>query len=281
MNYFYLISIILAFSMQDVMKKAYTKKNSGGVFFFSVLTSLSAALFFVITSGGLEWNYKVMPYALAFAAGYSIVIVFGVLALRYGSLSLTSLMISYSLMIPALYGLIFLNEPTSFGFWPGVMLLVISLILINKRDERAPISWRWLICALLAFLGNGFCTVFQKMQQMAFNGAYKNEFMIMALFVVAVILGIFSFNREKEHISKYAKNGWYFGVLSGIFNGITNLFVMILSGRMSASLMFPLISAGGIIITYIISKTVYKEELTRRQFAGFILGVASVIFLNL
>lgn len=281
MNYFYLITIILALSAQNVMKKAYTKKNSGGVYFFSVLSCLCAALFFVVTSGGLEWDRKVIPYALAFAMAYSISIVFGLMAIQYGSLSLTSLVMSYSLMIPTLYGLVFLNETISFGFWPGVILLVISMVLINQKVDKSPITWRWMICALFAFLGNGLCVVFQKMQQITFDGAYKNELMIMALLAVAVVLGIFSFSQERESIPKYAKKGWYFGALNGILNGITNLFVMLLSGRMAASLMFPLISAGGIIITYVISKLVYEEKLTKRQFVGFVLGVLSVIFLNI
>lgn len=281
MNSFYLISIIIALSMQNVMKKNYTKKCHGGVYFFGVLTSLSATLFFLLTSKGLEWNPKVIPYALAFAVAYSVTIVFGVLAIQYGALSLTSLVISYSLMIPTLYGLVFLDESVGLGFWPGLVLLVISLVLINKKIDQTPISWRWIFCALLAFLGNGFCTVFQKMQQVAFGGAYKSELMIMALLVVAITLSVISLMKEKESISKYVKEGWCFGAFSGIFNGITNLFVMLLSSRMSASLMFPLISAGGIVVTYIISKFAYKEKLSKRQFIGFVLGVASVIFLNI
>ena len=105
--------------------------------------------------------------------------------------------------------------------------------------------------------------------------------MIVALVSGAVVLTIVSFIKEGKQISNYIKNGWLFGLLSGLFNGILNLLVMILSGRVSASFMFPLISAGGIIVTYLISKWVYKEELTKRQFVGFILGIASVIFLNI
>ena len=50
---------------------------------------------------------------------------------------------------------------------------------------------------------------------------------------------------------------------------------------MAASLMFPLISAGGIILTYIVSRFAYKEKLSLNQNIGVVLGVAAVIFLNL
>lgn len=281
MNVFYLISIILAMSLQNAVKKAYTNKNGGGVYFFGVLTCLSATLFFVVTSGGFEWNLKVLPYSLAFATAYSVTIVAGVLAINCGSLSLTSLVVSYSLMIPTLYGLVFLKESISFGFYPGILLLVISLVLINKKAESEPVNFKWMIYAILAFLGNGMCTVFQKMQQVAFDGAYKNELMIIALISGALVLGILSLIKERKQIGTYAKQGWYFGALSGVFTGTVNLFVMVLSGKMSASLMYPLISAGGIIATYLISRWIYKEELTKRQLIGFVLGIASVIFLNI
>ena len=64
-------------------------------------------------------------------------------------------------------------------------------------------------------------------------------------------------------------------------NGLTNMLVMILSGLMAVSVMFPLISAGGIIVTFIISKFVYKENLTRMQFMGFLVGILSIVFLNI
>ena len=49
---------------------------------------------------------------------------------------------------------------------------------------------------------------------------------------------------------------------------------------MPVSLMFPLVSAGGLIITYAVSKFLYKETLSKTQFIGFVFGLAAVIFLN-
>jgi len=56
---------------------------------------------------------------------------------------------------------------------------------------------------------------------------------------------------------------------------------MILSGRMPVSLMFSLISAGGLLVTYIVSKFLYKETLTKTQFVGFLFGLLAVVFLNI
>ena len=75
--------------------------------------------------------------------------------------------------------------------------------------------------------------------------------------------------------------GYTLGILCGAFNGMVNLFVMILSGLMPVSLMFPIISAGGIVATFIISQVFYKEKLSKLQLIGFVLGTISVVLLNI
>ena len=280
-NVFYLIAIILGLSGQSIVKKPYTQKTNGkGVYFFSTLLSVAALLFFVVTSKNFDFNPSFVPYSIGFAVSYAAAAIFMVLAVAYGSLSLTSLFISYSLMIPTFYGLI-LGDNISKGFIPGMILLVVSLFLTNKSNEKTKVSLKWVIFVALAFVGNGMCTVVQKMQQVASNGAYKNEFMIVALAIVTIVMLIMTLLTERKDIGLYARSGWHWALICGFLNGIVNLFVMILSGRMPVSLMFPLISAGGLVVTYIASRFFYKEKLTRVQFVGFVFGLAAVVFLNI
>lgn len=280
MDILYLLAIILGISGQSIVKKPYTQKTNGaGVYFFNTLLSAAALLFFVVTSSKFSFDISFIPYSIGFAVSFAVSSVFMVLAIAYGSLSLTSLFISYSLMIPTFYGLI-IGDTVSTGFIPGMLLLVISLFLTNKSDEKAKISLKWIICVFLSFFGNGMCTVVQKMQQIASNGAYKNEFMIVALAIVTVVMLIMSILKERTEIKFFTKVGWHWAIICGALNGMVNLFVMILSGKMPVSLMFPLISAGGLIVTYIVSRFFYKEKLTKIQFIGFIFGLMAVVFLN-
>ena len=281
MTIFYLISIILGVAFQNVAQKPYTQKTKGkGQYFFSLLVSVSAMVFFFLTSKNFAWNSGILLYAAMFGLAYGTATVFQLYAITYGSLSLTSLIIAYSLVLPTVYGLVFLKDPFSAKFGIGVVLLVVSIFLINRKNDTTPITMKWAICAFLAFVGNGMASVTQKMQQVAFGGAYKNEFMILALAFVTVLLGIFVLKQERREIKHYAKCGGILAVACGLVNGMVNLFVMILSGMMPVSVMFPMISAGGIIITYIISRFFYKEKLTKMQFIGFLAGIASVIFLS-
>ena len=120
------------------------------------------------------------------------------------------------------------------------------------------------------------------MQQVRFDGAYKNEFMITSLLIVTLVSLVMFLIRERHEAKSYFRYGILPSAISGVLNGMVNLFVMLLTSRnMPMSLMFPLISSGGIIITYLVSRLYYKEKLTKLQFVGFVMGIASVIFLNI
>ncbi len=284
LNALYLMIIILTGSGQGIVQKPYTKRTGGkGTFFFNTIISAAALLFFVITSSGLHFEAGILPYSIVFAVAYATASVATVLGIAWGSLSLTLLFVAYSLIMPTLYGLIFLKDPVGFGFVPGLILLFTSIFLINvkKGEEKEKFSLKWIVCVIIAFLGNGVCTVTQKMQQVAFDGAYKNEFMIAALGMVFVTLLAMSLLKERKEIKVYARAGAHLALICGLLNGAVNLFVMILSARMPVAIMFPLVSAGRLIVTYLASRFLYKEALSRNQFIGFLLGMAAVVCLNL
>lgn len=282
MNVIYLIIIILGVVFQNVFKKEFNKKSqNGGEYFFSLISAFFAAVFFAATTKDFSFDPGIIPYSIGFGICYAVSVVTSFLAIASGSLSITSLVISYSLMIPTLYGIFFLGNPTSWGFIAGIITLVVSLVLINKPTKDVPITFKWIVYLALAFAGNGMCSVVQKMQQVAFDGQFKNEFMIIALGIVCAVVGVVVLLKERKFVGSYMKKGWCLGAVCGIMNGVVNLFVMILSARMSVAVMFPLISAGGLVVTFIIALLHYNEKLSKRQLAGFAVGVASIVFLNM
>ncbi len=282
MNTIYLIAIILGVSGQNILKKMYSKKTAGqGVYTYTLITALTAMLFFILTAKNLQWEPALLLYSLLFAVSFGAASIFSTLAMACGPLSLTSLISSFSLMIPTFYGLIFLKEPISFGLLPGLILLVGALLLINKKSADSPVTAKWLLFVLITFAGNGMCSVVQKMQQSAFSGSFKNEFMILSMSMVSVIMLSALLLKERREAAAFARSGLFLGISCGLLNGTVNLFVMILSGLMSVSLMFPLVSVGGIVVSFLVSILFYKEKLTKAQYIGFLLGIAAIVFLNL
>lgn len=282
-NALLLLTIVVFVSVQQVTKKAYNSKVTGGTLSFSAASCMAALVVFLITSGGkLNFNTEFLIYSVLFAVSYSVAVVLGVLAISTGPLSLTSLLTSFSLLVPTFYGILVLDEPVSPNLFLGLGLLAAALVLINieKKGEK-KITLKWIFYVVLAFIGNGMCSTVQKVQQIACEGRYKSEFMIVALIISIVALSILAQITEKKQIVDHLKKGAVLYTVCGLANGVVNFLVIFLATRMAASVMFPVISAGGIVLTFLISLFVYKEKLSKWQILGSVLGLVSVIFLNL
>ncbi len=283
MNILLIVMTVILMSLQSVFQKQYNlKTKTPNAFLFSSATALFAMVFFVISAGfKLDFSLAVLPYSIGFAVAYAAANVSMILAVRCGSLAITNLILAYSLIIPTLYGIVFLKDDIGVNTYFGIALLLISLLLLNAKDgeENTKFSIKWLVFAILAFAGNGMCSTVQKMQQSAFDGSFKSEFMIVALAIVVVIMLVAAF--MKKGVRSELKGCAKYAVPCGLANGGVNLLVMILTGMVASAILFPTISAGGIVLSFIISVFFYKEKLSKMQMAGYAIGIISVILLNL
>lgn len=283
LNIILLTFTTVGISLQAVLQKEYNRKTGNkGPLTFSAISVLCACLFFLI-SGGFDFHFTagILPYTFGFAASYGTAVIMTLLAIKVGPLSLTSLVTSYSLIVPTLYGLIFLKENVGVLFFIGLAVLCVSLFLMNSRRPESRITPLWVLFAFLAFAGNGACSTVIMVQQKTFNGQYRSELMVIALLTVSALTACIALFTEKKDIGVCVKRGAAPAALYGVVNGFCNLMAMVLAVKMNASVMYPIISAGGIILSGIVSVAVYKERLSRGQYIALALGVASVVLMNI
>lgn len=278
---------VLTLVSQSIFKKTFGIKVQKADFLFSGIVSLFALLFFIgtalISGEGINFNLDVLLFSISFAVTYITVTVCEVLSLKWGSLAITSLVMSYSLLIPTVYGLI-TGEPISWLKGVGFAVLIVSAFLIRNQHtdgDDKKVSFKWLIVVILAFLGNGFCTVFQTAQERKFNGAFNSSFMIMALSIATVVSFAIGFVYERKSIKSVFEKGFLSASLCGICNGATNLLVMVIVGSVAASLFFPVLSAAQLTLLFLLSVIVYKEKFIPRQFVGMALGIVAIVVLNI
>lgn len=284
MNYILLSLVAVGITIQQICQKNFNTKHLRGAYTFPAASALFATIFFIATSGGdFSISGEALLYSLGFALAYGIGTFAVFLAIANGSLSITSLIIQYSLIIPAIYGIMFWDESVDAMLVIGIILLIISLFFVNieKRGIEKKITPKWCFYAFLAFAGNGACSTVQRAQQIACNGMYKNQVMIIALLIVVAFLGVFAYKKEKSEIVPTLKKGFWQYSICGLANGLTNLLVIVLALRLPASLMFPVISAGGIVLSSIVSVTLYKEKLSAYQIIGLVLGTTAIVVLNM
>ncbi len=281
MQYLLLICLIVFVAAQSIIKKQYNlKAQYPKVFFFSAVTAAAEVVFFAITSGfKFEFVPELIPYSIAFAIMFSAMLIGGFLSISWGPLSITMLIISYSLLIPTFYGL-FKGETIGTTGIIGGILLLISLFLISVKKEKLNFSLKWLIAVMVTFVVNGLSSVILDIQPEKFDGKYKNEFMMMAMLLSSIILLVAALIK-KEKIFKEKRLCIAMGAANGVSNALVNLLVMYLASRIASVILFPVVSAGGIVLGFIMAIFVYKEKLSKMQMIGYFIGIASVVLLKI
>ena len=274
----------MAVTCQNIFKKKFNKSCNGSAFFFTGMIAVCAMLFFVAFNRDFYYAPALLGYSAGFALSYAAATIGAVLAMAHGSLAKSALIISCSLLIPGMYGILVLEEPTSATLWIGTPLLILALFLINyeKSAFAEKSSLKWCIFVFLAFLGNGMCSVVQKAKQ-KYTAEGNNLFMIVALAMVAIIMlaAAFLIKEERIRIKKTIHHGVLPALICGVANGLTNLLVIYLNPRIPASTLFPVISGGNVTLSFLYSVLVLREKFSPRQTVGFLLGVIAIILLNL
>ena len=287
MKYFLLFLTALLIVSQKFTQDRYNAKRSSGVFMFSGMISFFAMCFFMAVNRDWTWSNELILPAIFFGLAYAASTVFVVMAIKCGSLAKTTLITSYSLLVPAFTGLIILSEPLGIPMIVGLVLLVVSLWLTNhqKAVPNAPkekVTLKWIIYLILAFVGNGMCATVQKLTPHYLgDDINQNLYMIAALGLSTVVLIVASFLTKEEGLKDTLKVGAPLSLLCGLFNGAVNYLVIYLNPFIPASVMFPVLSAGEIILIVPYSLLVRREKFTPAQWGGFAVGIVSVVLLNL
>ena len=294
MKYIFLAVTVLFIAGQTILNKQFSKKKptTSSTLLFQAMCSTSIALFFLIASGGrFIWHFPTFLFGLLFCCCFETVVFSKLLAISNGPMSLTSLISSFSLILPAFYGILILHEKVSGWLIVGLLLLLISLVLINYsgKSQQKP-KLKWIIFVLLVFLSDGFCAIIQKTHQMVFPGQYANELMFTvgvcasivnwSIYAVSHFTGTKNVPHNKASFAT-GKFAIFYGFPYGLLIAAVNLLVIITSRSLPASLMFPMISAGGIVLSILASLIIYREKLSKTQWIGCLLGILAVIALNI
>ena len=59
------------------------------------------------------------------------------------------------------------------------------------------------------------------------------------------------------------------------------LHAMVIGALVGAAVLFPIVTGGGLVCSFLISAFIYKEKLSRIQIFGFALGIVAVVLLKL
>ena len=293
MGYLCILLAVCSGLTEGFLIKKYNQKHTKGGFIFTAIVSLCSMLFFLFSdlitdNSGLSFPLAMLPYAIIAGILYCTASVMTYFALNCGSFAITMLILSYALVFSTVYGLVFLNESASAFTYIGFVLIALSLFFVRGASEKKEdgtaekrFSAVWLICIVLSVIGAGMFGVLQRMQQVRFDDAVTNEFMVVALGISAVILFVVGLVKDKKDCGYIFKNGSPYALGAGLANGATNMLNMIAYTMIAISVAAPTEAGVKIIISFLLSCFVFKEKFFKRQIIGVILGAIAVVFLNI
>ena len=287
MGIIFLIVATVTNSLSYVFEKYFTKKC---IFLFTAVSQFfCAVIFFAMSKFELSFNPAIWVYALSIMALATINACSLNIAVQRGDLSITGLLSSLSLIVTTLLSIFFLNGKPTISFIIGCFVLVVAMVLINvqfgKKKEQAvkkKFDILWLVLSLLALFANGVSSFLVAKQENVFNGAYNNEIMIIAFGMSSVISLMISLFFEKgEKIKNGSQSALLWGTLCGLSLGIMNVFVLLSVTKVHASIVFPVISGGSMMLIFLASLLFFQEKYRPTQYVGFILSVVSLVLLSL
>ena len=87
----------------------------------------------------------------------------------------------------------------------------------------------------------------------------------------------FCLKGDKTDFKKMCRDSWFFPVSVGVLNAFSNLLIILMaSTTLPPSLIYPVLSIGGLSLTTLTSAFAFKEKLQWWQWVGIGLGAVAI-----
>jgi len=282
---FVYILIVLASATQSSTAKLFNKNCSQSSVFNALKSCTALILFALAAVFGFSFHLPTVLFGVLYGASLCISMWTGYKALCLGPMALTSMLVSFSVIIPLIWGITVGNETLKTMQYPAFALLFLAIILtnadkINVKKNTQRSYGLWFLFVGITFVCNGICSILQKQHQTLYPEAYSREFMLFAMLLCSVIFAISALRKVSLYELKTIK-GKRYAVLSGLANGGANFLTLVLAGLENASVLFPIISAGTILGALLCGRLLFKEKLKVNHYVALVAGIAAVVLLKL
>lgn len=289
MTYLLIFAASALFAMQTLaMKKLRSGSLAGQLFLNAAFTGLGAlllALYGLFDRAVFAFGGRTALYGLAFGVLYAGAVLCYLLALLKGPVALSAFYLSASMLIPALFGILFLHEKITPLKGIGIALLVFSMYLAQAGEKKARPQTRgraWLALCMGAFCLNGLLSVSQKCQQMATGGTEGFGLMLVGYAAAGVLDGLAAFAlsrkapfsaRELLCANRLALPAVTVCSLSG------NLILTFLAAKVDSVLLYPMSQGGLLVLLALLSALVFHEKNGLRAVTALALGIVALALL--
>lgn len=248
---------------------------------FSIMSAVFSIIMLAFTSG---FSISFTPYSVINVILRStcclIHTVLGFKIMKSGGVALHMLfLMSGGMLVPAVFGWLFLNEEPKPLHIIGLIIILVSIVLNNLGSSR-PSAKVLLMCSTV-FIVNGFVSTLAKLHQIetVYPTVSTSDYtllstaasLIMSLALRAVL---YAKNRGKEENNRcFRLFPILIVALSGLASTASSLLQLEGAKNLPASMLFPVQSGGSIAFSGILALIFFKEKLSKRGWIAIALCV--------
>jgi drug/metabolite transporter (DMT)-like permease len=226
-----------------------------------------------------EW----MPWA--FTLGCLFIVLFNIIAFTTQQLgvAVASVANKLSLVIPAIFFIIYQNESLGILKIAGILLAIAAVILTcytgNQSAPKNISPGLALGLPLILFAGSGALdTIYKFVEETHLNETNLNPFLISSFAAaggIGLLVLLYRYIRRKEKFDRRT-------VVAGLLIGIPNYFSIWCLGKvykqnwMESSAIIPVNNMGIVLFSTVVAWLLFKEKLSRINWLGITLAVISI-----
>ena len=178
-------------------------------------------------------------------------------------------------LVPALMAVTVFGEQPTVTQIAGVLAAVAAIILIRfeKGQDRAQSASGLILLLLCGGMADGMSKVYEH-----YGSAALSDHFLLITFLVALLLCTGMCIAKKQSVTPMDV---LFGLLIGIPNYFTARFLLMSLDTIPAIVAYPCYSVGTIVLVTLAGWALFREKLSRRQWAALSIILVSLVLLNL
>lgn len=286
-NYIMLLIAVVLQAVDFVFNKMYQKRAGAHMrssLTFNAWIGLFTACVFFVIHGILEgFSFQISWFSVGMAAGMALFnltyVVLGFRMLSAGKMATYTLFLMVGGMsVPYVWGSFVLNEEFSILRTVGLLVLILGVFISNY--QKGGWNKRYLLLGVAVFFLNGAVSTVSKMHQVeTVLPTVSSTSFVMWVGITKLILcsaALLFLGKKGEGAGTAVPLKSVIGIFLGcaFVGGISYLLQLIGAQNLPATVLYPFITGGCIIVTALAGWLVYHEKLSKQTILGIALCFA-------
>lgn len=194
---------------------------------------------------------------------------------RKNGMVLSSIFMKLGLLVPVVMSVLLFKEAPTVSQIGGFLLAVFAIVLINLKKDCAEKDFGPGLILMLLMCGgsDAMSKIFERI-----GPSELSDFYLLCTFAVAFFLcvGLVLYKKEKPGVQEIL-----FGTLIGIPNFFSAKFLLGALTELPAVVVYPTFSVAALLTVTLSGVAIFRERLSKTQWAALTAIIAALVFLNI